>query len=495
MKLLSLIIVTFLFLFLNFSLPQSASGVNKNEADKTIENDSGKISENKISTITIETFKTHASPAEKSQWSWAACISMILNFYDIPSTQEEVVKKITGDIKDIPAGSLKEIAEYMNGTGITSSLKKLSVNATAYDASVFIPFKDMIDEIKEGRPFIIGIANKDKESGHVVICYGVDWYENSEGQCITDFYVYDPCSGIFCKRSSEELKDYWMGLIGIEVAFDIFNAIESGDLGMVKELFTADPNIINTENDDGERPIFYGARHGKKEIVEFLINKGANINDKDIKGSTVLHLAVSGGSKELVEFLLSKGMDINARDSKGNTPLQHAILNYVMTYDINFLESVKFLINKGANINNKNINGVTALHQVAGATGTGCVSRELLEILINKGADINAIDIDGKTALHYASGSGTPDLTTVPDNYTVEFLVNKGADINVKDNYGRTALHYSAEIGTSSQLVKFLLSKGLDINAKDKEGKTPLTIAKEHQNNDIVELLIKYGGK
>ena len=46
MKLLSLIIVTFLFLCLNFSLPQSASGVNKNEADKTIENDSGKI--NKI---------------------------------------------------------------------------------------------------------------------------------------------------------------------------------------------------------------------------------------------------------------------------------------------------------------------------------------------------------------------------------------------------------------------------------------------------------------
>ena len=460
---------------------------------------------------------------------------MILNFYDIPSTQEEVVKKITGDAKDIPAGSLKEIAEYMNGTGITSSLKKLSVNATAYDASVFIPFKDMIDEIKEGRPFIIGIANKDKKSGHVVICYGVDWYETSEGQCITDFYVYDPCSGIFCKRSSEELKDYWMGLIGIEVTVDIFNAIESGDLGMVKELFTADPNIINTENAGGETPLFYGVRHGKKEIVEFLlskgvdinarnskgntplqqailnyvmpydinflesikflIDKGVNINDKDIKGSTILHLAASGGSKELVEFLLSKEMDINARDSKGNTPLQLAILNYVMTYDINFLESVKFLINKGANINNKNINGVTALHQVAGATGTGCVSPELLEILINKGADINAIDIDGKTALHYASGSGTPDLTTVPDNYTVEFLVNKGADINVKDNYGRTALHYSAEIGTSSQLVKFLLSKGLDINAKDKEGKTPLTIAKEHQNNDIVELLIKYGGK
>jgi ankyrin repeat protein len=70
----------------------------------------------------------------------------------------------------------------------------------------------------------------------------------------------------------------------------IFDAIESGDIRMVKELFTADPNIINTENAGGETPLFYGVRHGKKEIVEFFLSKGADIDVKK-NNLTVLQLA------------------------------------------------------------------------------------------------------------------------------------------------------------------------------------------------------------
>ena len=48
---------------------------------------------------------------------------------------------------------------------------------------------------------------------------------------------------------------------------------------------------------------------------------GANINAKDRKESTPLHLALIYGWKNIVETLLENGADINAKDIRGQTPL------------------------------------------------------------------------------------------------------------------------------------------------------------------------------
>ena len=62
-------------------------------------------------------------------------------------------------------------------------------------------------------------------------------------------------------------------------------------------------------------------RHGTcKEIVKYLIEKGADVNLKDSDGWTPLHLAALYGHKEIVEYLVDKA-EINAKDQYDQTPL------------------------------------------------------------------------------------------------------------------------------------------------------------------------------
>lgn len=55
--------------------------------------------------------------------------------------------------------------------------------------------------------------------------------------------------------------------------------------------------------------------------VSYLIRLGADLNDDDRVGETILFWASAGGYKEMVELMLDSGVDIYAKDNKGNTAL------------------------------------------------------------------------------------------------------------------------------------------------------------------------------
>jgi len=50
-----------------------------------------------------------------------------------------------------------------------------------------------------------------------------------------------------------------------------------------------------------------------------------DVDVRDVKGQTALHLAAKGGSAGLVTGLVSAGCDVEARDTFGRTPLHHAV--------------------------------------------------------------------------------------------------------------------------------------------------------------------------
>ncbi len=84
----------------------------------------------------------------------------------------------------------------------------------------------------------------------------------------------------------------------------------------------------------GSGAIVLAAEQGKIEMVKFLLEKGADINEIGLKdfggdrvteeGGSALHKAVMQGWEDIVRFLLDKGADINLLDIRGRTPLMRA---------------------------------------------------------------------------------------------------------------------------------------------------------------------------
>ena len=69
------------------------------------------------------------------------------------------------------------------------------------------------------------------------------------------------------------------------------------------------------------------------------MDAGTDVNAKDKgffrKDSTPLHHAALKGQKEVVELLIEKGADVNAKDDVGRTPLDWAIIrNHTETADL-----------------------------------------------------------------------------------------------------------------------------------------------------------------
>ncbi|KAG8547422.1 hypothetical protein GDO81_028392, partial [Engystomops pustulosus] len=60
------------------------------------------------------------------------------------------------------------------------------------------------------------------------------------------------------------------------------------------------------------------------EVVEFLVNHGANVNQADNEGWTPLHVAASCGYMEIAEYLLKHSANIAAVNSDGDVPLDIA---------------------------------------------------------------------------------------------------------------------------------------------------------------------------
>jgi ankyrin repeat protein len=79
---------------------------------------------------------------------------------------------------------------------------------------------------------------------------------------------------------------------------------------------------VNFITDSGLTPLDCATVHNEAEVVEYLIQKGANLETRDPKWkATALHCAAQWGADKVVPVLLQAGADPNVKNVKGYTPL------------------------------------------------------------------------------------------------------------------------------------------------------------------------------
>lgn len=152
-------------------------------------------------------------------------------------------------------------------------------------------------------------------------------------------------------------------------------------------LYSQPPNSTVTD------ALIHAAENNNFELVDRLLEAGADINSKNRQGQTVLHFAAFWGSYSLVKRYVELGANVDVADMNGRTPI-------MLVYEFGSMRALQLLIDKGANVNKADKWGRTALMEAV------CADRlTAIKILLNAGANVKARSMYGETALTITSNS------------------------------------------------------------------------------------------
>jgi ankyrin repeat protein len=240
------------------------------------------------------------------------------------------------------------------------------------------------------------------------------------------------------------------------------------------------------------------------EMARALIMAGADVDAQTIPntrgfevGETALMDAACHGQSEVIQVLLEHGADTAIQDALGRTALMVAS---IMGHD----DIAKMLDEDGAG---GGLVGAAMLGDVARVQGylqqesavptstmavalwwaAGKGRTEIVGLLLDSGSDVEARQERGLTALMNAAWRGHAD--------TVRLLIERGADVNARSDKGGTALAVCLESGKNEyeEVVRMLLDAGADVNLTTMSGWTALMAASIHGYTNAVRMLLERG--
>lgn len=180
---------------------------------------------------------------------------------------------------------------------------------------------------------------------------------------------------------SLEVLDYFIEKDGLNIIYSLeeedllFKAIENKDKAMVKHLLSLIQDV-NRRDEQGNTYLHKAAMHNLNSIVS-LLNKGIDVNDRNKDGDTALSLAVKNNNKDIVEVLLNNGANVNNINNEGSYVVNQVRCNK---------DILQLLLDNGADINSVDGEGYNLL-MICLMICRDDVS--FAKFLIEKGIDLN----------------------------------------------------------------------------------------------------------
>lgn len=260
--------------------------------------------------------------------------------------------------------------------------------------------------------------------------------------------------------------------------------ISSGILVLIGCCLAAIIFLAKSNKAELQEASFQAAQTGNTAKAKKLVAKGADINEADRDGYTLLRRSIERGDFQMFKTLVEAGADVNdgwpgRRRDETQTPLELVLeRSYYRARPEFDYPAVKLLLENGAKFE----------FAVKDDRRKSCLQStiekqqiEILKLMLDNGADIN-IQNDQGGVLHWAIGNQS----------IVELLLSHHPDVNAKNNQGYTPLH-KAVSSKNEELVSILLEHGADVNAKDNRNSTPLHRAVSYGHKGLVLTLIKHG--
>jgi ankyrin repeat protein len=244
-------------------------------------------------------------------------------------------------------------------------------------------------------------------------------------------------------------------------------AAEGGHTEVINFLIDRGANIEQT-NDDEETALHIAISRNKVDAAKVLISNNANLEAENIFQERPIHLSLARKQSDIVDLLINKGVNLECRDRYQNTPI------LIASKTDDYQNCLK-LAQKGVNLNVKGNDGYSPAH----LSSMFALEKNMV-VLGFSGCDFNVPDDNGDLpgSLHnLVRKRPNPD----------KFVHHLNSDSYVIDNN----FHMAAKLGIKEVCLGHLNAGRLP-DELDQDGKTVLECAKENKQQDCVDLLSQY---
>lgn len=232
----------------------------------------------------------------------------------------------------------------------------------------------------------------------------------------------------------------------------LYKAIAAGDTKAAQGYITTGAKIAYKKPGWAETPLVQALNNEDEDMVRLLVQNGANLEEKDWHGHSLLGRMVTAKKPKMVKLILALGADSNAANQWKETALLEAA-------KIGDLESMQALLEHSADANAPDTWGERPLNIAVRKNNL-----DMLQLLLK----YNANPMHGS---HWGSRSAFMQAVTANRAKALQAFIDKGYQFDFPIWNKQTPLYFAFEKGAFDS-AKTLIAAGANIHAANTWGYT-----------------------